>query len=406
MANLKRRWQVTCTLPFVWNTTARWHWCGWSTDQPQITDYLRWPLSGPNASYGDFPDGQPILRFRLLDTSPGGTNVHGPLAIRFNEYMANNFAVLTDPADGDEEDWFELYNGEDRTIDLGGFYLSDDLSNPTRYRIPANGQYRIRPGGFLLVWADGETTQNGPNRADLHASFKLGSDSGAMTLYAPDGLTLVDTVSYGQQTMDVSEGRYTDGASAIYPMPKPTPRSQNVIPGYNTPPVFPPLANQACAPGERVTVTTIRATDPDGNLLIYTFEQAPPTAELRSDGVFRWIVPTNQPPGDYLIVIRATDSGTPPRSATGSFIFTVTGSNPGPTNGPPPVIQSIDCPGGQVTFTIGTVPGRTYRVFYKDDLAAPEWTQFDRDFVAANTTASLTDAVAGPQRFYFVLQVD
>jgi len=45
-------------------------------------------------------------------------------------------------------------------------------------------------------------------------------------------------------------------------------------------------------------------------------------------------------------------------------------------------------------------------VLYKDDVSAPAWTQLDRDFVAANPIASITDALSNPQRFYTVLQVD
>ena len=45
-------------------------------------------------------------------------------------------------------------------------------------------------------------------------------------------------------------------------------------------------------------------------------------------------------------------------------------------------------------------------MFYKDDLAAPDWLQLDRDFVAANPIASITDTLAGSQRFYVVVLLD
>jgi hypothetical protein len=74
--------------------------------------------------------------------------------------------------------------------------------------------------------------------------------------------------------------------------------------------------------------------------------------------------------------------------------------------GPPPVIGSVFTVGGQATFTIETTPGRTYRVLYTDDLSTLIWTPLDRDFVAANPYASLTDGSAAPHRFYRVLQLD
>src|SRR5258706_5918274 len=123
---------------------------------------------------------------------------------------------MHDPADNAQDDWIELFNAESFAVDLSGYYLTDDGLNPTKYRVPANGQYRIPPGGFLLVWADNQTNQNTAARADLHANFQLSSSAGVIGLYAPDGQTLIDFVTYTGEFQDVSEGRYSDGASARY----------------------------------------------------------------------------------------------------------------------------------------------------------------------------------------------
>jgi hypothetical protein len=377
-------------------------------NQPQITDYLTWTAPGANASYGDVPDGQPIYRFTLYEPSPGNTNSVLPFSISINEWMARNSASLRDPADFAFDDWFELYNAGSQTVDLGGYYLTDDPANLTKFPIPNNGQYRIAPRGFLLVWADDTPDQNAANRADLHVNFKLGGSSGTIGLFAPDGLTPVSYLTYGEQTNDISQGRYTDGASSTYYMTKPTPKGRNAIPGVNTPPLFPPLDRQYLAAGERVTVN-VRPSDPDypEQLLTFAFEPARAGAAMNASGLFRWIVPTNQPPGDYTFILHATDNGVPPRSATALLDFTITGADSGPVNGTlPPVIQAFFDTAGQVTLTFGTLPGRTYRVLYADDLGALSWIQLDRDFVAANPTASLTDTISTPRRFYRVLQVN
>ena len=52
------------------------------------------------------------------------------------------------------DDWFELYNAGDTTVDLGGFFLTDSPGNAGQYYlVPDNGYYVIQPHRFLLVWA-------------------------------------------------------------------------------------------------------------------------------------------------------------------------------------------------------------------------------------------------------------
>ena len=69
----------------------------------------------------------------------------------------------------------------------------------------------IDAGGFLLVWADNETSQNSPG-GDLHVNFRLSAGGDSIGLFTPDG-TLVDSVSFGAQSANQSEGRWPDGAS-------------------------------------------------------------------------------------------------------------------------------------------------------------------------------------------------
>ena len=384
---------------------------------PQITDYLTWQEVGANLSYGAFPDGQLLNRLTLYTPTAQGTNVSPVLRVFINEWMAGNSVGIRDPADSAQDDWFELYNAEPFAVNLGGFYFSDDPGNPTKYRVPSNGRYQIAAGGFLLVWADNQTNQNSSTRTNLHVNFKLGGSSGDILLTASNssGLILIDAIHYGPQTDNVGEGRYSDGASARYFMSlfttNSTPSGPNSIPSYNSPPRFPPglppVANRFVLPGSSSGNFSIKANDPDGHSLIYEVVSGPPGAEVNSgNALFRWRVPSDQPPGNYSITLRATDNGTPPQSATVTFTMTVIGPGVVVPGGPPPVIGSVFTVGGQATFTIETTPSRTYRVLYTDDLSTSIWTPLGHDFVAANPYASLTDGAAAPQRFYRVLELD
>jgi hypothetical protein len=377
---------------------------------PQVVDQLSWRWLGPNVTYGSYPEGQPVFRSTLLSPTPGTNNTARPYPISINEFMAANSLTIVDPADGLADDWIELYNGGQQTIDLGNFYLTDNAGQPTKYRVPNNGQYRIPPNGFLLVWADNTIAQNSAARPDLHVNFRLGSSSGFIGLWAPDGLTPVDVLAYGPQTTDVSNGRFGDGSSTFYSMSHPTPRQPNGIPRYNSPPRLPSFTNVLITPGNGITVS-IRAIDPDvpGQTITYTTNAASalPGSFLSQGGIYRWTVPTNQPVGDYPITITATDNGTPPLSDTATFSYLVRLPGTVTTNGVVgPLIHSVASIGSQATFTIDTTVGRTYRVFYKDDLNSPNWTQLGPDFVAANPQASISDFNATSQRFYRVQQVN
>lgn len=378
---------------------------------PQVVDYLNWDHLTANLSFGAAPNAQLINRVDLHRPSPGATNNEPPIRLFINEWMARNSLGIRDPADTALDDWFELYNAENVTVDLGGYYLSDDVAQPLKYRVPSNGRYLLLPRSYLLVWADNSTNQNSNTRSNLHVTFQLGGNSGAIVLTAPDGVTLVDSITYGSQTNDISEGRFSDGAEARYYMSlfttNSTPGAANSIAGFNSPPRFPAFPNRSVVPGQSTGTIDIRANDPDRNALTYVLDFGPSTAQVNAAGLFRWIVPTNQPYGDYLIRLRVTDNGVPAKSDFASF--TVTVRSAGPVVTPtviPPEIQSVFNVDGRATFTIGTQVGHSYRILYTDDLSTLQWTQLGRDFMAANPYASITDPGAAPQRYYQVIMLD
>lgn len=146
--------------------------------------------------------------------------------VLINEWMADNSAALPDPADGDFEDWFELFNAGTNAVDLGGCFLSDDPANPGLFEIPAGGSYVVPPKGYLLVWADGEPEQNKPGQPDLHANFRLSKAGDQITLRTPNG-GILDSVVFGAQSRDQSEGRSPDGSATIARLSSPTPLARN-----------------------------------------------------------------------------------------------------------------------------------------------------------------------------------
>jgi hypothetical protein len=140
-----------------------------------------------------------------------------PLVI--NEFMASNRSSVRDPQ-GEYDDWIEIYNNSATAVDAGGMYLTDDLSEPTKWQIPASTV--ITRLGYLLIWADENTTDSG-----FHANFKLNAAGETIALFDTDGITLIDSVTFGEQNTDISCGRFPDAADNWRIYTDPTPESEN-----------------------------------------------------------------------------------------------------------------------------------------------------------------------------------
>ena len=292
---------------------------------PSVVDHLDYGAVSPNRSYGCFPDGEPMgRRYFQFVTAGAPNNPEVPeLKVTLNEFMAANASAVTDPADGDQDDWIELHNAGTEAVDLSGFYLTDDLTQWNQFRIPPG--YGIPPGGFLLVWADAETGQNSIPNGDLHANFRLAASQEQIGLFDPNG-RMVDGVEYSNQADDTATGRFPDGAAGpLLILDAPTPRSANQIAGGNRPPVLNPIGSQNVNELALLQFTA-RATDADaGQILRFSLgDDAPPGAAI--DGVtggFTWTPSEAQGPGVVGMTIRVTDNGTPPRQASERVSVTV-----------------------------------------------------------------------------------
>jgi len=209
-----------------------------------------------------------------------GDTVAGSVVI--NELMASNIKTKADP-DGGFDDWIELYNSGTVAVDIGGMYLTDDLSRPTRWQVPKGkpSLTTIQAKGFLLIWADGQMQASG-----LHAPFSLSADGEQVAVFAEDG-TPVDVVSFGRQLPDVSYGRWPDGSSGWTYMTSPTPGAANKQgqQGQVSDVVFQPHRGFYSGPID-VTLTTVTP----GAQIWYTLDgNVPHTWQAYARGGGRWL---------------------------------------------------------------------------------------------------------------------
>ncbi len=145
--------------------------------------------------------------------------------IYINEIMANNTACCPDKESGKDEfdDWIELYNAGTVPVDIGGMYFSQEKDNHLGYHVPKTNSAltTIPPGGFLLLWADGDHNQ-GP----LHLKFKLAFGGEYIGIYQNDGRK-IDGLKFQNQSENVSYGRATDGSETWKEFASPTPGKSN-----------------------------------------------------------------------------------------------------------------------------------------------------------------------------------
>jgi hypothetical protein len=371
------------------------------TNAPQVMDYVNYKNLPGDRSYGSYPDGQPFDRQEFYYVTPGGTNDGrgAPITVYINEWMASNVSSLGDPADGQFEDWFELYNASSNTVNLAGYFLTDNLANKFQYQITTNGPHTIAPYGFLLVWADGEPNQNtvgGVPRADLHVNFSLAKAGDSIGLFAADG-TAVDTVSFAGQIDNWTTGHYPDGTGGFYFMSDTTPRLPNFYDlGSNAPPVLDLIGNKVLYLGQTLAFqATASDSDVPAQTLTFSLAPTPPAgANITTAGAFTW---TPSAIGTNSVTVRVTDSGAPAASDEETVVVEVLGA---------PSFASSVQNGATIELTWGARPGKQYAIDCKDDLNAGAWTPLWTNTAVDNFLSFTNATTNSAQRFFRIRTVE
>jgi hypothetical protein len=152
--------------------------------------------------------------------------------IVINEVCAYNGNVIEDE-DGDESDWFELYNNSISSVSLSGYSVADNTE--IKWFFPDTV---IAPHKYLLVFASGK------DRIDstLHTSFKISKDGDKISLFDATG-NIIDSVQTGKLHLDHSTGRFPNGSGTIWHIFKfPTPCISNDLStayiGFSDDPIY------------------------------------------------------------------------------------------------------------------------------------------------------------------------
>ncbi|RKZ36784.1 MAG: hypothetical protein DRQ49_17345 [Gammaproteobacteria bacterium] len=279
-----------------------------------------------------------------------------------------------------------LVNLGDGTVE--GLYLNNnqlsgiipDLSNLTKLAAPdADFGYNQLTGetaGSATArdpdWAD---TQNGLNQSPT-ASFTLNPSTGDTPLTValdatasndPDGsITTYSWASSDGQTASGNNTNLTFNTAGTYTITL-TVTDDGGLTGslqetvvvsstsVNNPPVLDAIAHPTSVT-VGITITFIAtASDPDGNNLSFSLENAPTDATIDTNsGVFTW---TPSDTGVFNMTVKVMDNGNPPLSDTESLSITVNQTAPSPVvTNHAPVINDISdqtvTVGNQLQFTV------------------------------------------------------
>ncbi|MFC2138920.1 CotH kinase family protein [Bacteroidota bacterium] len=120
-----------------------------------------------------------------------------------NEILASNTNNIMDPDFNAHRDWIEIYNNSDKDINLNGYFVSDNYTNPTKYRIDED--ILVPSKTYLIIWCDDRDTI----LQAIHTNFKLKASEYRIALYSAD-TSLIDSVSFTHQKTDISYGRVPD----------------------------------------------------------------------------------------------------------------------------------------------------------------------------------------------------
>lgn len=185
------------------------------------TPFLQYYVYAENSSAGVFSPKRAEHEYYTIGSD---IPVPDPGIVAINEFLAiNDFGQQNEYTES--TDWIELYNTSSTSVSLYGLFLSDDTDNLMKYAFPSGTS--IPANGFLAVWADEDASGT-----YLHANFKL-AGSGEKVILSDYTGNILDSITFGQQTADVSVGRCPDGTGSFDTISSPSFLASNCLTGIS-----------------------------------------------------------------------------------------------------------------------------------------------------------------------------
>ena len=212
----------------------------------------------------------------FANTDEGYTQFQQTLSAAFasakvylSEAMTSNASLAEDSA-GEFNDWIELCNRSDQTVDLTGWGLSDNTKNPYKWVFPEGTA--IEPGEYLVIQASGKNAVD--EKKNIHTSFRLASAGESVILTDSQG-KLTDRLSVGRLRDGMSYGKSAEGLPLYYQTPTPGSANGQGYPSVARSPVI------SLAAGFYWGTQQVTLEIPEGASVYYTTDGSEPTEKSR-----------------------------------------------------------------------------------------------------------------------------
>jgi len=110
--------------------------------------------------------------------------------IRINEILTNNTSSCIDEY-GNHSPWIEIVNTDYHALNIGGYYLTNNINNPKKSWIPTGDpRTAIAIRNYILIYGDGNSKEG-----VFHTNFNL-NETNFLALFSSDGKTLIDSITF------------------------------------------------------------------------------------------------------------------------------------------------------------------------------------------------------------------
>lgn len=209
------------------------------------------------------------------NTSSGFDEIASAKFFDLNGVYINEVSAVGAPKSG-ALDWIEIRNGTGSKINLEGYYLSDSLDEPYKWKIPGMS---VSAGGYVVINASSSESE----QTSKTAPFGISASGETLALTNPEGV-LIDYFDTGVLQNGYSVGRLSgdeEGSRVFFTSSTKGKSNSDVhYASYTAEPVF----SQVGGYTDKNTVVEICCCDPDALVYYTTNGDKPTTSSKLYDG--------------------------------------------------------------------------------------------------------------------------